>query len=869
MGDYNPTAPYVMGEEFVGILEKTLTLANIAPGVEYGSRFITQASQQIADGRVYFTDGAQSLDTGQLIQVNVYPYGQEDKTGPIQSIVIPISTASNTASGSNRLHVIGQDGTSQTPPSVTSANIASALQSQSGNGSVLFVSPNSFTPDTLNLVVGFDVLPYLPYLTGKRILEVNILVQFSSGDDTEAIAASSPMSYYVLSAPPNGPVLENNILLAKDFQLQRIRLADVNFLWNGPTNYTKQSEQSPWNVTQLAQWAPTAAAATKLNVMFQRSGQVNTGTALTYGINYVALEVVYCEETRVASGNILFQGPSNGLIIVPMRDMNFVASPTLPAGTYTVTVAAPYQRDGLNNGHNTANLAPIAALQSLYAMPTHVGRQITKPVTNFPEVGTDSFSVTDTDVLPQLSLHGTTGTVVPNVHVYGRRIEIPIYDQVTATQVIKNNTGIPSNSNTQARFYARRFGVTDQPLLMTLGAATASITPAAFDVLPEIVDGWREVTLTMSQTFTFTPGQSSNCIFSATGLAAGNRWEILGVTAPAISGVPGNPYNRVPTAQNLTTATYNQPNGDVVNLTWHSPAISGTAEAPDNESDLVVMLAQNLPAPTSITVTQPSQSLTTVIPCVGQTQPEAVPTGLTYNRVTWVSPVVTGIGFGFMDLERFDTVDNTWQVIMRASSLSVTGFSDYEARIGVQSSYRMRVANALGFFGSYSATGTGTIAAPGVSGKDVASSILTFTTNEHQAGGSNLAYGMALDSPQEDLTFPEASRNKLQWMYGKDYQNAFHPLERGGEQFTRALLVAQMAIPATGPQIQRAFQPLRDLAWSTVSYVCVRNELGDRWFANVAVPNGSLFKGRTIQIVQAQITETRTNPSMVDPVTQQ
>jgi hypothetical protein len=231
------------------------------------------------------------------------------------------------------------------------------------------------------------------------------------------------------------------------------------------------------------------------------------------------------------------------------------------------------------------------------------------------------------------------------------------------------------------------------------------------------------------------------------------------------------------------------------------------------------------------------------------------------------SQAVTPWGFGYLELQRSDAYDGTWQTVMQTYSEGILAFNDYEARAGVLSSYRLRCANVLGFLGAFSTTATGTVAAPGVTGRNVTTSVLMFTTNEHQTGTRNLAYTAAVDGTVEDLTFPEASRSQLQWMYGKDFQSAFQPAERGGEQFTRTMLTSQMAV--AGPLVEQGFRGMRDLAWDTVTYVCVRNDIGDRWYANVQVPSGNFSRNRYLSNISVQVTETYTAPSVVDPAVQQ
>src|SRR5690606_37366193 len=66
--------------------------------------------------------------------------------------------------------------------------------------------------------------------------------------------------------------------------------------------------------------------------------------------------------------------------------------------------------------------------------------------------------------------------------------------------------------------------------------------------------------------------------------------------------------------------------------------------------------------------------------------------------------------FGYYELQRSDELTD-WQTILQATSPGVTGFNDMEARIGVQSNYRMRQVNVHGFTGPWSATVSATAVA--------------------------------------------------------------------------------------------------------------------------------------------------------------
>lgn len=222
---------------------------------------------------------------------------------------------------------------------------------------------------------------------------------------------------------------------------------------------------------------------------------------------------------------------------------------------------------------------------------------------------------------------------------------------------------------------------------------------------------------------------------------------------------------------------------------------------------------------------------------------------------------ITVVGSTY-ELQRSDDVDTDWQTIMVSSDLCPVDFNDYEARVGVASHYRIRLVNALRFPGPWSDTVSSTLTEPGVFGVGDGNSVLIFTTNEVQSGARNLAYSMSWErNPEEEFSFPEAETVQLQSLFQRDFVVAFRPTERGGEQFSRTLLINNAAVPTE--RMRDGFRSLRDMAWEDVSYICVRNELGDRWFATVLVPGGSIQRNRRLYLAQVDIVEVTSTPSTV------
>lgn len=585
-------------------------------------------------------------------------------------------------------------------------------------------------------------------------------------------------------------------------------------------------------------------------------------------------------------------------------------------------------------------------------------------------------------------------------------------------------------------------------LATIIAGATASITVADFDALPEIVDGWREVTLTLSTPVSMISSEFQEWLWRATGEAAGNQWQVL-----AASGPPGT----VTTITDPAPASYQPPYGSSIKLTWQSPPVSG--QGTDTRSDAVLIFSQTPLSVTGFALTTGSLAVTGALNC-GLT-PRCIPTAIQYNRLTWtpfgacdsftrtstsgwgntesgqswttaggsatdftvngsrglmslgtlsversarisytladaqvevlntnsalpvggnpeyavmlrwvdannyvalvlfrttanvvtvtlrqtIAGVVTDlastavagltatsdirlkflaqgttlygrvwldgqfeplawtltattahtaagdarlvaslpgtltntlpiiIGWddfyliaaalvdGSLEVQRRDSLTDWKTIVLTRSPGCFIGLSDFEARVGVLSEYRVRTLNALDFVGPW-VTGSATIPAPGVTVAGDGNSMLIFTNNT--VPSSSLAYVMQFEGQViESFTFPEVDTVQLQRMFGKDFFTAFHPLERGGEQFTRVLLVnaAAIALPSLAN-----FRSLRSLAWASLDYVCVRDELGNRWFANVRVPEGTVRNNRTIYLAQIQVSEVTDTPTPIDSV---
>lgn len=853
MGNYNPHVPIILGQEWPPIREEGVNFNPFSTSVELGHEFTLAQSRTLQDMRLYAFDPNPQVTSNQVFTAAVYRAGTEAETGPIRSVLIPVNNGGVTGTGA----------------SLSCGSMGAALLTPDDFCGVGFVESGV----TLQKANMFFAVNNYPELANKRILGLRLKYVFEMS--LESVQTSSLSSFVEILGVGYGHLFGN---LSDDMGTQDpvtglfidrygyMDLGNATSLWSPGVTST---EKLPWTYSTLQRFEASAANRLMVHVTIQLNSSGNTDNT-TASLTYMALEVFYCEENRLAVGGMpAARGstPTTGVYILPARTPNtYTLNPTLPAGDYSTVISSAVAEPkyytplfGATQGLN--------ALREYYSIPTHPGVQVDVPAPMDETKVGQTFTREQTHILPQISLH-TSGGPLTEVHVYGRQAVAQVYGANVAEQNIYDDVVGVNTSYAQVRFYARRFGNTTQALdfagLNALSTSTASISVADFDNLDEILDGWKEVTLRLSAPAVMGTLVAPDPVFrwSSSAETAGNRWEILGAIAPALSGIPGNLYNKVPAPNQLGTATYQPTSGDTVLLKW-MPGYSPPVTAPTNDStaDAVVLFSTDPPAVSGFSVTMLTQPISGIGPDCG-VDPCCIPSEIFYNRVTWTALSVPASGFGAYELQRMDDLTD-WQTIMLATEVSGSSFNDYEARVGLLSSYRIRALNVYSFAGPWSSTVTETIDEPGVEIECEGGHLLIFTSNSRQDGSINLAHSSIWDSTvAEDFEFPEAGDVVLQKMYGKNFVTAFRPLERGGERFTRTLLVQAAAISA--PTLGD-FTALRDMAWDTVPYVCVRDEDGNRWFATVVVPSGRVQLNRTLYMAPVTVIEVTDVPYPVDP----
>lgn len=1055
-----------------------------------GHSFVTNTARTLTTAEYFVNEFPPGAVQGQVMMASVYPEGLEDKTGPIRRVVIPCNFGAITGSG---ITIDSPDG-----------RVATALQSPSQFMGVS-AQPNLGAGSQKSLDTYFNTSAYAQLLQGKRIVAVNLLYQlvwdptnatnppatanidYTFDQDLTLETGNQPALVKFMRYCRRDGVYGSNLLslnpqqgrLSATTEIARIELGEINHFWSTPS-WTVTQDKMPWRYEELARFE-ASSGPNRYRMHWEFGATASADYAGSFGLGYTALEVLFCEEQRLIVGGAGYgtsgSFPGTNYYILGANPINLrnlaslAATPSLPAGNWTVVVDSPdigdldgpffisdISRPAESNTYPTLN-----SLRELYALSSHPGVQV-----NVTQTPGEVFTKESTLILPQIGLMTST-TVIPEIHVYGRQAVAQVWGSITARQEILDS-GMTAAQYPQVRYYARRFGDTTVPL--TLSSPTISgtglavnLTPAQWDALDPIIDGWKEITLRFPTAPVMGTGTNPQWVWSATGETAGNRWEVLGAIAPAISGVPGSYVIQTPTTQQVQSATYGAPvSGSGINLAWisqYAPPVSATADDPT--SDAVLLFSQDSPTITGFSIQQLSQPLSGIGLNCGLV-PEFIPSALTYNQLCWgldqsniasdmfnriatsqwgtassgqlwatgggsatdfnvaggvgtvflsttgtyriaklgnfrvqdvdgyveiasnqaagtqdhwgslfvrddgtassnqwyaqvkfnpsgtvqllltsvttatthtvlgtvtiansytlntkvkvrvqaagssfrgkawmdgeVEPanwqiqassadnlgggyvgtrsvsgngnpiisysnfLVSSITQGYTELQRMDEVTD-WQSIMKAYDQGVACFNDYEARVDMLSSYRIRYVNVYGFAGQWSSTITSTITSPGVTVSGAVENVWMFTTNSYQNGSSNLAYCLGWDDEvTEDFSFPEAAGQTFQTMYGRDYVTAFRPLERGGTTFSRNLLVQAAAI---SPETLEDFTSLRNMAWTTVPYICLRDQEGNRWFANVSVPGGSVKRSRRLYMAPVTIVEVTQTADPVNP----
>lgn len=314
MGRYNPNIPRILGQEWVPIRDES---PQPDQALEIGHTFVTDTSQTISQGRFYL-----STDTFNLVGsdnptflMSLYPIGTEVEVGPIERVVVPVQSGSISGDGS------------------IAGTIQQALATPANMNGTFGVAMVWSTVAGTTLTVNFGTMAYQTLLYDKRILGLNLLMT-SCGtfppNYSININNASGMSEHIEDVGFGTCTEAPNIKVTS--------LYEVTPHWQ--TTGTYPSDLQPWRWSELRRFDTTGGAPTLTTTVIYGGGTPpDAGASAKLG--YMALEIWYCKETRVAVGareNGLDGVAVEATTIVPLRNSSLVTPVTITPGEYTLTV---------------------------------------------------------------------------------------------------------------------------------------------------------------------------------------------------------------------------------------------------------------------------------------------------------------------------------------------------------------------------------------------------------------------------------------------------------------------------------------------------------------------------------------------------
>lgn len=250
-------------------------------------------------------------------------------------------------------------------------------------------------------------------------------------------------------------------------------------------------------------------------------------------------------------------------------------------------------------------------------------------------------------------------------------------------------------------------------------------------------------------------------------------------------------------------------------------------------------------APTGLTVS--ASNTTNHVPAALQS---CVPSAIQAATVSWTATAL-GVLFDHYEVQRKVATDpdSAFVQIAEIDTESSVSIVDYELARNVGHQYRIRVFRVDGVSSLFTAnSSTVTCASKGCE--------VIFVSNEAQGLGCAYDY-----EPTTDLTFLSASRDEIVQIYGSDFSVAFMECENVGLSFTRTV-VASFGVLTGVPDVT-IFQPIRDISRAAVSYVCVLDYVGNKWYAHVQVGAGHWTEPGHSFKADITVTELSNTPSIV------
>lgn len=804
--DWNPTNPDVLGLEYSPGLTGTL------PATSYGSS--TQGVVQSMP-----STATESIDEILLFQTNATPDSTAERPTLLEIFAAGNEIASGISTATYRPNGDVSNTGWENEVGGTSNLYASVDESVFNATDYISAVVSSTTSATIRF--SFDTAGAL---TGKRILNVTLTAQaYTEGTSVGKLLVRERTGIYTAARSSQSV----DIVGASTYTF------DLGEFFQATT------DPMPWTINELQ-----GLAAGTHSIALTATG---LGSVTLY-VYQVYLTVTYCDENRLAVGTIPhvygaswktvnMQTPSGGTLYWPkVSGQNF--SVCVRAGSWGNASASAYSASDRVHGAaatsvgmpylqgiNYVPTADFALYRDLDFQPASEGVPPTatpalaalnaeSPKRAFPIIFRDS-GVQSVDSQPY---GGSTIAVVQTGETVQQEVSDASAQDYAAAIVTCYPFGTTNVSDVTVSLRQR----SDDTEM-----ATGTLTYDAWAESPEVTGYiYRSVVVLFDTPATLAPATQYYLDLSATGSTA---WFV-----PLLwSGQPD---------ANTDANGIGSYGDETDEATVTSASAETDSYAVDNSTELAIQVVAPPDAPTdfdAIAAAYPASTCNCATP-------------IAYTAITWTATALNA-DFGYYEIQRSDD-QTAWAKIAHITTEAAQNFEDQEARLGMQSCYRIRVVTSTGVPSAWTASVCVDTLAPGKG--------YTFTSNEVISMG--VAYGDVYESdPGREYQFPEANEVQFRTMHGRDYQVAFRPLTRRGVTFTRRLLISGLAC-TNGTEGPDAADALRDLAWATLSYVCVRDESGNRWFASLQIPDLLDRHSAEVHTVTLTATEVTNVPSQPD-----
>lgn len=223
---------------------------------------------------------------------------------------------------------------------------------------------------------------------------------------------------------------------------------------------------------------------------------------------------------------------------------------------------------------------------------------------------------------------------------------------------------------------------------------------------------------------------------------------------------------------------------------------------------------------------------------------------LEFAYLSW-NTTILGDDFVAYEIQRTQDGGTTWENIFYITDEDASVAQDYEALRNVQATYRIRVMASWYTASPWSDEDSVTPVMD-----DCA---LLFVSNEFP----EINQGYVDIGGSRSYKFLTADEKETHILVGRAYQVVTGPLEYRGDQFEADVVVWAGSVPDDTGRAQ--FDLIESLNTVATSYVCVLDETGRRWLADVAITDGDR-QGSKTHTAKIKVIELTDEPSLVNAV---